>query len=551
MLLKLSVSNFAIIRQVVFEPCKGLNIITGETGAGKSIILDAFDLILGARADVKSLGNPNEKCVVEGEFALNKDKFEDFFSDNDIDFEETTIIRREINTNGKSRSFINDTPVSLQQLKEMGERLVSLHSQHENTHLNERDFQFNLLDAYSGILDEVKQYKSRFLVFRSRLKELEELRAEQDQLIKEKDYLDFLINEFEQLNLKENEESQLENELQILSNADQIIQVAEGISSTLSESESSMVDALTQLRNRLRAIENVSEKARDLVQRLNSVIIELKDISDDSSSLKESVVADENRMEQINERLASIQHLKRKHNVTEFAVLLQVSEKIADQLIAIGQMDARVEQLETEISALRQQLNREADALHKQRVKSALELKSTIETSLKTLEMPHARIEFALDLKEELDEHGRSTLQCLFSANPGVSPQPLNKVASGGELSRLALSIRAIEAGNRQLNTLIFDEIDTGVSGKVADTIGKMFKQIAKSHQVLAITHLPQVAGYGEKHFFVGKEVRNNSTNSYIKDLNKEERVEELAKMLSGDEATDIAKKNASELLKL
>lgn len=551
MLLKLTVNNFAIIRQVVFEPSKGLNIITGETGAGKSIILDAFDLILGARADVKTLGDPNEKCVVEGEFALNKDKFEDFFSQHDIDFEETTIIRREISTNGKSRSFINDTPVSLVQLKEIGERLVSLHSQHENTQLNDRDFQFSLIDGFAGLSDEVKKYKLQFQHLKKLQNELAEMKAEQDRLIKEKDYLEFLINEFEQLNLKENEETNLENELQILSNADQIVQVADAIASGLSESESSLIDALTQLKNKTRSLENVSEKAREIAIRLNSVIIELKDVVDDSSSLKESVIFDENRMEEINERLASIQHLKRKHNVSEFNELLKVSEQIADQLIAIGQMDAKVEKTQNEIDALKMQLYTIAEHIHGKRIQASKEIKTHIETSLKTLEMPHAIIEFAMELKEELDDYGRTALNCLFSANPGIAPQSLNKVASGGELSRLALSIRVIEAGNRRLNTLIFDEIDTGVSGKVADTIGKMFKQIAGSHQVLAITHLPQVAGYGDKHFFVGKLVKNNTTVSYMKDLNKEERVEELAKMLSGDEATDIAKKNAKELLKV
>lgn len=551
MLIKLTVNNFAIIRHVVFEPCNGLNIITGETGAGKSIILDAFDLVLGARADVKSLGNPDEKCFVEGEFALNKNRFEDFFSEHDIDFEETTIIRREINVNGKSRSFINDTPVSLQQLKEIGERLVSLHSQHENTHLNDRNFQFNLLDNFSGISEEVRTYRQEFKQYKTKVTELTRLKSEQDNLIKEKDYLEFLITEFEQLDLKPNEESLLESEWQILSHADQITQASEQISNSLTDSENSVVDLLTQLRNSMRSIENFSEKAREISNRLTASIIELKDLSNESQSLKESVIFDENRMEQINERLASIQHLRRKHNVSEYNELLAVSERIADQLIGIGNIDRQVETLESELEKLKVTLMKSSGNLHQGRMQSTSALKRTIEDLLKSLEMPYARIEFDLELRNELDDFGRSSLNILFSANPGISPQVLNKVASGGELSRLALCVRAIEAGNKQLNTLIFDEIDTGVSGKVADTIGKLFKQIASTHQILAITHLPQVAGYGDKHFFVGKEVRNNETISYMKELSKSERVDELAKMLSGNEATEIARKNAKELLKV
>lgn len=551
MLLKLTVDNFAIIRHMVFEPGKGLNVVTGETGAGKSIILDAFDLILGARADSKILGDQKEKCVVEGEFALNKDKFEDFFSEHDIDFEPVTIIRREINSSGKSRAFVNDTPVSLIQLKAIGERLVSLHSQHENTHLNDRDFQFELLDSYAGISEDVKHYKRQFLLYKSRQSELKALLAEQDRLLKEKDYLEFLINEFEQLNLKENEESELEAELNVLSNADQITQIAEQVSGNLLESENSIADALTQLKNRVKSLENISVKAKEISDRLSSVTIEIKDIASEAQELKESVVSDENRMAQINERLASIQHLRRKHNVAEFNELLAVSEKIADQLFNIGNIDRQVENLNEEIKAIEKQLTSQASKLHEKRSKGSSGLKASIEKSLLSLEMPHAKIVFQLDLKNELDEYGATGLNVLFSANPGISPQALQKVASGGELSRLALSIRVIEAGNKQLNTLIFDEIDTGVSGKVADTIGKMFEKIAQNHQVLAITHLPQVAGYGEKHFFVGKVVKGNTTVSYIKDLSKEERVEELAKMLSGNEATDIAKKNAQELLKV
>lgn len=551
MLLKLSINNFAIIRQVDFAPSKGLNIITGETGAGKSIILDAFNLILGSRADIKTQNDWSDKCVIEGEFALNIDQFGYFFKDNDIDFEEITIIRREINTSGKSRTFINDTPVNLQQLKTLGEKLVSIHSQHENTHLTDRTFQFELLDNFAGISDDVLAYRKIFRSYKEKETELTKLKSEQDRMLKEKDYLEFLINEFANLDLKDNEEAGLEAELNVLSNADQIVQIAEWISSSVSDSENAIADVLTQIRNKLRTIENVNEKSKEISTRISSVIIELKDIADEADALKNSVTADEGRMEQINERLSAIQHLKRKHNVTDFPELLKVNEQIADQLINIGNIDRQVEELESHLDTQRKVLVKVSNELHAKRLKAAPKLKSEIETLLKSLEMPNAKIEFELDTKEQSDDFGMSVLTIKFSANPGMSLQPLNKVASGGELSRLALCIRAIEAGNKQLNTLIFDEIDTGVSGKVADTIGKMFKQISINHQIIAITHLPQVAGYGDKHFMVGKKVENNTTISYMKDLDANERVEELAKMLSGNESTEIAKKNARELLKV
>lgn len=550
MLLKLSVNNFAIIKQVIFQPSKGLNIITGETGAGKSIILDALNLILGSRADIKTQSEWSEKTVVEGEFALNHDQFGNFFSDNDIDFEETTIIRREINSNGKSRTFINDTPVNLNQLKSLGEKLISIHSQHENTHLNDRVFQFNLIDNFAGIASKVNSFRKQFRNLKEKETKLTNLKAEQDKLLKEKDYLEFLINEFEVLALQENEETIIEAELNILSNAEQITQIADWISTAIADSENAIADVLTHIRNKIRTIENVNDKSRELSTRISSAIIELKDIANDATELKDSVQADDNRMEQLNERLNAIQHLKRKHNVSDYPELLKVSEQIADQLINIGNIDRDIEHLEKEVEVLLNLLKAEAKSIHLDRQKAVVKLKSELETRLKSLEMPNAKIEFDLSEKEQLDDFGSTELLIRFNANLGMTPQALNKVASGGELSRLALCIRSVEASNKQLNTLIFDEIDTGVSGRVADTIGQMFKSISSQHQVIAITHLPQVAGYGDEHFMVCKKEEGNSTVSYLKHLNDSERIDELANMLSGNQATEIARENAKELLK-
>lgn len=550
MLLNLSVNHFAIIRDLKFNPDQHLNIITGETGAGKSIILDAFNLILGSRADIKIQSDWGEKCVIEGEFLLDESRFKNMFNDLDVDFDPHTIIRREIAVNGKSRTFINDTPVNLQQLKTLGEMLVSIHSQHENTHLNDKAFQFELLDKYADISPLTIDFKQQFQTLRSNESRLNELIHQQDLMLKEKDYLEFLINEFEHLQLKENEESILENEINVLSNAEVIVQTASSVVEIISESESSIADSLIQLRNKLKTLENYSPKAAEIAERLNSSIIELKDIADEAESLRDSVTADDKKLETFNERLNAIQLLKRKHGVSEYDELLKVSETIADQLFGMGNLDREIESLKSLIDESRVKLKTLATKIHQLRIKAASKLKPELEKLLMSLEMPHAVIEFDLNEKDNFDEFGATDLSLKFTANLGMSPQPLNKIASGGELSRLALCIRCIEADNKSLNTLIFDEIDTGVSGKVADTIGKMFKQISKNHQVIAITHLPQVAGYGDEHFMVCKKNEDNRTVSYLKHLNQNERIDELANMLSGDTATDTARKNAKELLK-
>ena len=551
MLLKLSITNFAIIKKMVFEPQSGLNIITGETGAGKSIILDALNLILGSRADIKTQSEWGEKCIIEGEFALDYNQYKSIFSELDIDFEDVCIIRREINTNGKTRTFINDTPVSLQQLRFLSSSLVSIHSQHENSQLNDRHFQFDLLDSFTKINNEVKTYQSSFNQFRKNQTEIQQLSTQQNALLKEKDYLQFLLNEFEQAALQINEEELLENELLILNNAEQVSQVTSQLINTVSESEQSIIDTLNQIKSRFKTIENVHATASEIFTRLQSSIIELKDIASEAASLNELVQGDPMRIEVINERLNLIQTLKRKHAANAFNDLFEINESLADQLFNIGNIDQKLEVLNEQNAKLFTKLKFDAQGIHKLRVKSSLELKSNIESILHGLEMPNAQIEFELHESEELNEFGCTDLLLKFTANLGMPLQSLNKVASGGELSRLALSIRSIEAKYKHLNTLVFDEIDTGVSGKVADTIGQVFRQISSKHQIIAITHLPQVAGYGDKHFMVCKKEEANTTVSYLKELNPNERVEELAKMLSGNEATEIAKQNALELLKV
>lgn len=537
---------------MTFEPSKGLNIITGETGSGKSIVMDALSLILGNRADIKTKSEDGnaEKCVVEGVFKLSRSKYQALFDALELDFEEETIIRREINDNGKSRSFINDTPVNLQQIKAITQNLISIHSQHENTQLTDRDFQFNLLDTYAGISKEVGAFKQAYHLHKAKLTHLRECEQKQQAWLKEKDYLNYLLNEFEQVALQHNEESELESELNLLSNAETIAQVSDAMVQLITDNDVSIVDSLNQLKTQLKAIVNVSSLSKELYDRIESSIIELKDIAGEADNLKQSAMPDGVRLEEVNNRLQTIQNLKRKHGLLEYEDLIKEQSIISDKLLTIGNIDYEIETLKSELLKCNELLEVNAKNLHVARIKAAMKIEVEVKAILKNLEMPKAEIKFELTEKSQFDEFGKTEMVILFSANVGMPLQPLNKVASGGELSRLALSFRSIEAVNTDLSTLIFDEIDTGVSGKVADTIGSLFEQLSNKHQIIAITHLPQVAGYGQTHFMIGKREEDNRTVSYLKLLNKADRVDELAKMLSGNVATDIARKNALELLK-
>ena len=536
---------------MVFEPVSGLNIITGETGAGKSIILDALGLILGNRADVKTHSEFGEKCVIEGEFSIDATAYGALFKQMDLDFESNCIIRREIHKSGKTRTFINDTPVTLVQLKRLTNSLVAIHSQHENTQLTDWSFQFQFIDQFSKSNDLKLAYHSAYHTYKTQVQSLEHLKEQQSQLIKEKDYLSFLLNEFEALNLKQDEEASLEQSLVVLQNSEALTAFMQETVQVLSEGDYSVIQALNQIKQKYRSIEHIHTKVKAVLDRIQSVVIELKDIDAETASLSDIAHYDPIKMDEMHARLNSIQQLKRKHAVEHSNELLKIHEQIADQLLSIGNIDQALNELTVQVQKSFAAVKTSARALHQNRAKHLSALQEAIEEQLHALEMPHAKIQFNLQLTDHMNEWGMDALDVCFTANLGMPLQSLAKVASGGELSRLALSIRYIEAAHHQLNTLVFDEIDTGVSGKVADTIGQVFKQIALSHQVFAITHLPQVAGYGDAHFYVGKTEINNRTESTIQMLNHKQRIEELAKMLSGNQATDIAKKNAKELLKV
>ncbi len=551
MLLQLTISNFAIIQHLEFKPKSNLNIITGETGAGKSIVLDALSLILGSRADIKTQSEWGEKCVVEGIFLLESKKYKPLFDALELDFEKETIVRREINTNGKSRTFINDTPATLAQLKTIGSRIVNIHSQHENTHLTDNEFQFKILDNYAKLNDTFSQYSLVYTDFVKLQNNLEQLLLQQQNLLKEKDYLAYLVEEFEKINLQVNEENNLEAELQLLSNAENIEQAADLIIQSVAESENAVVDVLSAIKSKLKSLVNVSADINSIFNRIDSSIIELKDIVNEIETIKHNALPNANRLEEVNTRLQTIQNLKRKHQTDVYDDLFQIKDHLNEQLLQIDNIDTSVANAQKDLHRAEKELSILAAELHKKREAHAEKLSKNIEALLLKLEMPNAKIEFQLSQRDTFNPYGKSNLNILFSANLGMPLQPLNKVASGGELSRLSLCFRSIEAEIDQLGTLIFDEIDTGVSGKVASTIGEMFKHLSQQHQVIAITHLPQVAGYGNAHYKLYKTEEGQKTLSHLKELNHQERIDELAAMLSGSKATENAKKNALELLKV
>lgn len=550
MLKRLSIQNFAIIKQLQVSFHEGYNVITGETGAGKSILIDALGLILGDRADLKSQIDASEKCVIEGEFLNESSSIQKLFEQMELDFESPIIIRREFSKQGKSRAFVNDTPVTVVQLKKVTENLVSIHSQHENMVLSDAAFQFNLLDTFAQNKDVLFDYQKVFTSFKQEEKTLIELKKKQSEMLKEKDYLTFLVNEFDTLQLKSGEESEIDKELQLLNHAEQIKQSAEYAGVSISDSEQSVIVVLTAVKQKLKGMTSFSEVCNALYERVSSVIIELKDIANEANDLLEKVGTDQSRLEELNDRMNAIYQLKRKHNVNDYEELLAVYETIANQLNGIGSIEQQIDESQKKVNDALKEMSKLAKNLHQSRTKSASLLKREIEHYLHQLEMPKSVVMFELSETESFNEFGNSNLAIKFSANVGIAPQALDKVASGGELSRLALAIRTIEAKSNQLGTLIFDEIDTGVSGKVAANIGSMFKSIAQHHQLIAITHLPQVAASGQYHYFVSKSEKDNKTYTQIHQLSETERVEQLANMLSGNAISESAMQNAKELLK-
>jgi DNA repair protein RecN (Recombination protein N) len=550
MLSKLIIQNFAIIDQLEIEFHQDLSIITGETGAGKSIILGALGLLLGNRADVKSLKKTDQKCVIEGHFKLSDLDLKDFFDEHSLDYDVDSILRREINTEGKSRAFINDTPVNLSILKTLGEKLVDIHSQHETITLNNKHFQLSVVDSVCNHKNLLKEFLKGFKTFQEQKNTLQHLITTSEKSKAEFDYLQFQFDELNSASLKASEEKELEIEQQQLTHAEEIKTALNNITQILAESDQAVSSQLKNSVNLLGNIEKYNPRITDLKSRLSTSLIEIKDIVSELEEEAMQTSLDPSRLSIIEERLNLIYKLQQKHRLKSSEELLELKNQIEQKISAYAGIDDQIAQLKSAIEKNEVALNKIAKELSNNRKNGIQSLSKKINELLIDVGMPNAIFEVSHEVESSLSESGFDKITFLFSANKGFSPSELSKVASGGELSRLMLCIKSIIAQNEKLATIIFDEIDTGISGEVANKVGSILKSLTKNMQVISITHLPQIAGLGDAHYFVYKDLKKDKTYTNIRILSMEERVVEIAKMLSGDNPSEIALETAKELIK-
>lgn len=549
MLQNLRIQNFALIEETEVRLNQGLTVITGETGAGKSILLGALGLTLGNRADVSSLHDKTKKCIIEVQFNIKAYNLKSFFENNELDFEEVTSIRREITPEGKSRAFINDTPTTLNVLKELGDQLIDIHSQHETLLLKETNFQFELVDAFAQTTQLFVEYKKQFSQLTKLKKQLEELTAQELQAKKELDYFQFQFNELEEAAIKVGVQQQLEEESETLENAEFIKGNLSKSSLAINGGDENIVSALALVKQQLQSVSKFGKQFNELFERVNSVSIELKELAKDIDACEEDVVYDNVRLDEVNTQLDKLNRLLKKHGVNSEEELLAIKDEIETKLQQFSSLELSIEKTNKEIVALEKQCKTLAKDLSDKRQKSTAGIEQNIKTMLTSLSMANAQ--FKIDLKplDSLTSNGLDAISFLFTANKGADFKELHKTASGGELSRLMLCLKALLAERTALPTIIFDEIDTGVSGDVADKIGNILFAMGKTMQVITITHLPQMASKGSNHLFVYKSDSKDKTTSSIKQLNKDERIAEIAKMLSTGTPTETALKNAKELL--
>jgi len=549
MLNYLQIQNFALIEQTEVHWSKGLTVITGETGAGKSILLGALGLTLGDRTDANSLLDKTQKCVIEAHFNIESYNLESFFENNQLDYEKTTVIRREITPEGKSRAFVNDTPTTLSVLKSLGNRLIDIHSQHETLLLKETDFQFELVDAFANTTSLFFDYKKQFSQLTKLKKHVESLTAQELQARKELDYLQFQFDELEEASISIGEQQLLENESETLENAEFIkINLAKS-SQTISGGDENILAALSQVKQQLQGVSKFGKQFSDLYNRVHSLTIELKELANDIDRCEEDVVYDNSRLEEVNTKLDKINRLMKKHGVKSESELLAIKNNIELKLQQFFSLESNIEKAKKELSVIEKQCQITAKELSNKRQTSVSNIEQNIKSMLSGLSMTNAQFKIELKQQANLGLNGIDDICFLFTANKGSDFKELHKTASGGELSRLMLCLKALLAERTALPTIIFDEIDTGVSGDVADKIGNILCNMGKTMQVITITHLPQMASKGNTHLFVYKSDIDEKTTSNIKSLSQEERINEIAKMLSTGVPTDIALKNARELL--
>lgn len=552
MLQQLYIKNFTLIDELNIELHPGFSVITGETGAGKSIILGAIGLLLGQRADSKSIKQGADRCVIEAHFDLSRYDLKPFFDENDIEYDDhDTIIRRELTAAGKSRAFINDTPVALTMLKELGDQLMDVHSQHQNLLLNKQDFQLNVVDILANDSKELEAYQQSFANYQQKTKELNQLREEIERNRQNADFLQFQYEELEAAYLAEGEQEELEQQSETMSHAEDIKTALYEADNALNGDEYGVVSQVKSAYNALNGISKVMPKTSELTERLDSCRIELKDIAEEVSQLLERTDFDPAELETINNRLDRLYELEKKYHAESVEELIEQRDSLKQKLSHIENSDEAVSEMEKEVAQLRSLCEQRAKSVSKMRQATAKQMRSQLAQRLEALGMPHARFDVSVT-QTELGKNGQDNVSFLFSANTSTPLQPVSQVASGGEIARVMLSLKAMISGAVKLPTIIFDEIDTGVSGKIAEKMAQIMQEMGRTErQVISITHLPQIAALGSHHYRVSKEETKNGTVSHMTELNNEERITEIAQMLSGSDISDAAIQNAKELLKV
>jgi DNA repair protein RecN (Recombination protein N) len=549
MLQKISIRNYALIDSLDIEFDQGLNIITGETGAGKSIILGALSLILGQRAESKYFFNQSKKCVIEGTFLLPNENLKSLFEENDLDFLKESILRREIVSDGKTRSFVNDTPVNLAILKQIGEKLIDIHSQQATQEINNPDFQLSIVDSLANHGQLLKDYRHTYKQYKQNQNLLKELINHANEARKKQDFESFLLKELEQADLKAVEQEELEQALQRLENSESIKKSLLATSAIFTEDEVSINTLLKEAITQLNQIEKYDPSIQLLNQRLRSATIEFKDIAAEVSALESNTQHHAEKLDFIHQRLDLIYSLQQKHRVSNNGQLLALQKELEVSLLELSSSDEKIEQLNKTIILQQHELTEQANSISDNRKKAIKLTESAVVKTLEKVGMPNAKILFSHQITDELTKDGLDKISLQFSANNGQALAPVGKVASGGELSRLMLAVKSLLAKHTSLPTLIFDEIDTGISGETALKVGDVVAELGKNMQVLAITHLPQIAAKGNAHYFVFKNEENNKTSTSIRKLLKEERINAIAEMLSGKNPGISAIENAKELL--
>lgn len=550
MLLSLQIENYALISHLEFNPVQGLTVITGETGAGKSIIMGALSLILGQRADAKAVRNGATKCTIEASFDISHYNLEEFFTENDIEYDASnTIIRREIYATGKSRAFVNDSPVQLTTLKVLGESLIDIHSQHQNLLLGKDTFQRDVIDSLAQNQTELAKYQAKYHELTALRKKIEKLKDDAAQNAKDADYIKYQFTKLDEANLKSGEQEDLEEEQELLAHAEDIKSGLCSMSECLDGDGESIISMLKSVSDKASDLVRVYPQLGELAERLNSDYIDIKDIAEEIADKSESVTFDPERLAWVEERLSTIYTLEKKFGVENVDALIALRDELAEKMFRIDNSDEEIAELEAEEKKLVAETKKLAGMLTESRKKNAVTLEKELIEKAAYLGMPNVRFKAEISPLQNFTPYGLDEIQFLFSANKNQELKPAGEVASGGEISRLMLSIKSIVAAAKTLPTIIFDEIDTGVSGDIADRMGEVMMNMSSHLQVITITHLPQVAGKGDAHFKVYKEDDEKETTTHIVALSEDERINEIARMLSGSKITDEARKNALTLI--